>query len=161
MSSILHSGPTVADNAALAWRKSLMQACARADDADFENALAAMNISPQARDVRAPQTGLIMLRGRTGATGNAFNAGEATMTRAVVQLECGHVGYGFLLGRSHKRARLAAVFDALGQDEARRDALTSSFVQPVTARWQAERRISLEQTAATKVDFFTLVRGED
>lgn len=146
---------------ALKWRKRLMQICSRAKEDEFETALTALGLSPQVEDVRAPQTGLIMLRGRIGAGGSAFNVGEATMTRAVVRLPCGRTGFGYLLGRSHKRARLAAIFDALGQDERYIQVLEQHFIEPVDSRWRAEKLATLEHTAATKVDFFTLVRGED
>src|SRR5262249_34439622 len=81
--------------------------------------------------VRQPDVGLIMLRGRMGGDGAPFNAGEATMTRAVVRLASGELGFSYLLGRSLERARLAAIVDALGQSSRFRDRLETVLVAPV------------------------------
>ena len=102
-----------------------------------------------------------MLRGRMGGSGPAFNLGEATVTRAALRLQSGAIGFSYLLGRSHRRARLAALVDALGQDAGRRSRLEASLVAPVMARRAAADARVRAETAATKVDFFTLVRGED
>jgi alpha-D-ribose 1-methylphosphonate 5-triphosphate synthase subunit PhnG len=141
-------------------RSELLRACAEATDAEMQAALAAFG-NVGAADVRPPQTGLIMLRGRIGSDGPAFNIGEATVTRAAVRLAGGEMGVAYLLGRSHRRARLAALLDALGQHETHREKLQRLLVEPVTARRRAERAVERAETAATRVDFFTLVRGED
>ncbi|MGI9568832.1 MAG: phosphonate C-P lyase system protein PhnG, partial [Desulfobulbia bacterium] len=39
--------------------------------------------------VRKPETGLVMVRGRAGGTGNPFNLGEATVTRCSVRSPSG------------------------------------------------------------------------
>jgi alpha-D-ribose 1-methylphosphonate 5-triphosphate synthase subunit PhnG len=152
------SGRAGADMAA---RQALMRVCADATEADFEAAIAALGGAPPYEELRPPQTGLVMLRGRAGGSGPAFNAGEATLTRAVVRLESGAVGYSYLLGRSHQRARLAALVDALGQDAANRERLERALAVPVRTRVAEERANVRAETAATRVDFFTLVRGED
>jgi alpha-D-ribose 1-methylphosphonate 5-triphosphate synthase subunit PhnG len=142
-------------------RQGLMRVCAEATEADLETALAELGGEPAFEELRAPQSGLVMLRGRIGGSGPAFNVGEATVTRAVVKLPTGEIGYSYLLGRSHRRARLAALIDALGQDPAKRGRLEAALVEPVTARRTQERAKVRAETAATRVDFFTLVRGED
>ena len=83
------------------------------------------------------------------------------MSRAVVRLASGELGFSFLLGRSLERARLAAVVDALGQSSVFRDKLETVLIAPVTQRVNAERAVHRAETAATRVQFFTLVRGED
>jgi len=83
------------------------------------------------------------------------------LTRAVIRLTDGTLGYSYLLGRSARRARLAAIVDALGQNERQRAALVETLVAPVKARREAELARQREETAATRVNFFTLVRGED
>ena len=93
-----------------------MRACAEASEAELEVALAQLGDLPAAEELRPPQTGLVMLRGRIGGSGPAFNVGEATVTRAALRLQSGAVGFSYLLGRSHRRARLAALVDAIGQD---------------------------------------------
>jgi alpha-D-ribose 1-methylphosphonate 5-triphosphate synthase subunit PhnG len=112
-------------------------------------------------DLRPVETGLVMVRGRIGGDGQAFNIGEATVTRAAVRMNSGEVGFAYLLGRDRERARLAAICDAIWQDERRRAAIERHVLAPIRARLVAERERQRAQTAATRVDFFTLVRGED
>jgi alpha-D-ribose 1-methylphosphonate 5-triphosphate synthase subunit PhnG len=143
-------------------RQALMRACAEASEEELETALAGLGQLPSYRDLKAPQTGLVMLRGCIGGTGAPFNVGEATVTRAAVQLANGTIGFSYLLGRSARRARMAALVDALGQDShERRQRLETALVAPVAARRAGERARQGAETAATRIDFFTLVRGED
>ena len=142
-------------------RQALMRICAEASEAELERALADCGGAPGAQDVRAPEAGLVMLRGRIGGNGAMFNVGEATMTRAVVRLADGALGYSYLLGRSARRARVAAIIDALGQHPDWRAKLETALVEPVRARREAELAERRERAAATRVNFFTLVRGED
>jgi alpha-D-ribose 1-methylphosphonate 5-triphosphate synthase subunit PhnG len=102
-----------------------------------------------------------MLRGRAGGDGAPFNLGEATVTRAVVELPSGERGYAHILGRDLQRARLAAIFDALWQQPRQREAVEERVLAPVAARLEAARAKASAEIAATRVDFFTLKRGED
>jgi alpha-D-ribose 1-methylphosphonate 5-triphosphate synthase subunit PhnG len=149
------------DATGIAGRQALMRICAEATEAELERALAAFGGLFAAEDVRAPEIGLVMLRGRMGGDGAPFNVGEATVTRAVVRLTDGVLGYAYLLGRCERRARLAAIVDALGQDAGCRAELDAALVAPVSARRDAEIKRQREEAAATRVNFFTLVRGED
>ena len=142
-------------------RQMFMRICAEATETELEQALAACGSVFAAEDVRAPETGLVMLRGRIGGDGAPFNIGEATVTRAVIRLTDGTLGYAYCLGRSERRARLAAIIDALGQHGQHRARLDEVLVAPVRERRDAARQASREETAATRVNFFTLVRGED
>jgi alpha-D-ribose 1-methylphosphonate 5-triphosphate synthase subunit PhnG len=153
-----HIGHAGADSAA---RQDLMRVCAEATESDLETALSNLGGEPAFEELRPPQSGLIMLRGRISGSWASFNLGEATVTRAVVRLESGTIGYSYLLGRSHRRARLAALIDALGQDCECWAKLETALVTPVRARVAEERAATRAETAATRVDFFTLVRGED
>ena len=155
------TGNSGRDGAGSAARQGLMRICAEATQADLEAAIAKLGGEPAFEELRPPETGLVMLRGRIGGSGPAFNIGEATVTRAVVRLKTGAVGYSYLLGRSHRRARLAALIDALGQDAANQERLKTALVEPVLARRAQERADMRAETAATRVDFFTLLRGED
>ena len=112
-------------------------------------------------ELRVPETGLVMLRGRIGGDGAPFNLGEATVTRAAVRIPSGEVGFGYVLGRDQNKARLSALCDALWQNADYRDALERDVLAPIRTRAAAERAHQRGQTAATRVDFFTLVRGED
>jgi alpha-D-ribose 1-methylphosphonate 5-triphosphate synthase subunit PhnG len=71
------------------------------------------------------------------------------------------VGIAYILGRDPKKARLCAVCDALWQSKRYRDAVERRVLAPIRTRVDAERGRRRAQTAATRVDFFTLVRGED
>ncbi len=142
-------------------RQALMRACSLATLDELETAISHCEPFDTPKDVRTPEVGLVMVRGRTGGDGAPFNAGEASVTRAVVQLGSGAVGYAYLLGRTKARARQAAIVDALGQDPKRRAMLEEVLVGPVTKRVAESREVERRKTAATRVNFFTMVRGED
>ena len=102
-----------------------------------------------------------MVRGRVGGDGAPFNLGEATVTRCAVQLASGEIGFGYVLGRDDEKARLAALADALWQSASHRDAVERHVLGPLRDRQHARLARTREETAATKVDFFTLVRGDN
>lgn len=110
--------------------------------------------------MRAPETGLVMLRGRMGSTGAAFNLGEATVTRCAVRLES-REGHAYVMGRNREHARLAAICDALLQDESHHAAVSEKVIEPLAAKLSAAHVEASTKAAATKVDFFTMVRGDE
>lgn len=115
----------------------------------------------EAAPVRGPEVGLVMLRGRMGGGGSPFNLGEASVTRASVRLVSGEIGHAMILGRDLDKARLAAMFDAGWQRREWRDRIETEVVEPaIAAEVEADRKRA-EETEATRVDFFTMVRGED
>jgi alpha-D-ribose 1-methylphosphonate 5-triphosphate synthase subunit PhnG len=142
-------------------RRAAMAVLADAHADEIEQGLQAVVESIQYVELRAAETGLVMLRGRIGGEGALFNLGEATVTRAAVQIPSGEVGFAYVLGRDQRKARLSAVCDALWQNNVHRDAVEEHVLAPVRTRLAAERAQQRAETAATKVDFFTLVRGED
>jgi alpha-D-ribose 1-methylphosphonate 5-triphosphate synthase subunit PhnG len=142
-------------------RRGAMALLAQAQAQEIERGLAALADPPVYVELRPVATGLVMVRGRIGGDGAPFNLGEATVTRAAVRMDTGEVGFSYLLGRDHAKARLAAVCDALWQSEERRDAIERHVLAPIRLRLECERVEKREQAAATRVDFFTLVRGED
>lgn len=116
------------------------------------------------RSLRAPEIGTLMLRGRTGGDGAPFNSGETTVTRCSLEVE--HegqslVGHGYVLGRDKRHAQLVALLDALLQHPDERETLETRVVAPLEAMQNARRRRQARKAAATKVNFFTLVRGDD
>lgn len=115
---------------------------------------------PDHEQLRAPENGLVMLRGRIGGDGAPFNLGEATVSRAAVRLNSGEVGFGYTLGRDGAKAQLIALCDALIQTSQFADTIEAKVLTPLRARVLAEHKRKAEETAATKVDFYTLVRGE-
>jgi alpha-D-ribose 1-methylphosphonate 5-triphosphate synthase subunit PhnG len=96
-----------------------------------------------------------------GGTGGPFNLGEATVTRCAVRSKKGHEGHAYIMGRNHDHARIAAVCDALLQDESHRAQVEGQVLQPLMKLLEERRSLAACKAAATKVDFFTLVRGEN
>jgi alpha-D-ribose 1-methylphosphonate 5-triphosphate synthase subunit PhnG len=141
-------------------RQELMALCAEARLTELEVALERIGYRGPVDDLRRPEVGLVMVRGRIGGDGRRFNFGEATTTRAVVRIDGGHTGFAYQLGRDPAKARVSAIIDALHQDERRRE-LVDQSIQPIRDRLEEERRRRDRQAAATRVNFFTMVRGED
>jgi alpha-D-ribose 1-methylphosphonate 5-triphosphate synthase subunit PhnG len=110
--------------------------------------------------LRPAEIGAVMVRGRIGGTGAPFNLGEMTVTRASLRLASGEVGHGYVQGRSKPAAEAAALIDALMQTAAAAR-LRDAVVRPLAAEAEAAARDRAAKAAATKVEFFTLVRGED
>ncbi|MEQ9556955.1 MAG: phosphonate C-P lyase system protein PhnG [Rhodospirillales bacterium] len=136
---------------------------ARAAEADLEaawRALAPDLAATQYEVLRAPQQGLAMVRGRAGGDGQAFNLGEMTVTRCSLRLADGTVGHGYVAGRSARHAELAALFDGLLQTETWADRIMERVIAPVRASRAMARVRVAAKTAATKVEFFTLVREQ-
>ena len=77
---------------ALAQRRRAMSLLARAMASELDGPLAQCWADHGARDLKPAETGLVMLRGRAGGDGAPFNLGEATVTRAVVELPGGERG---------------------------------------------------------------------
>lgn len=142
-------------------RKRTADLLARAETQELLAAWDALAEKPVAQPVRGPETGLVMVRGRIGGGGAPFNLGEVTVTRATVRLASGSVGHAQALGTDRGKARLSAIFDALWQEEASRDFVETVILAPVETRLAAEEAQKAEETAATRVDFFTMVRGDD
>lgn len=121
---------------------------------------------PQVDVLRGPETGLVMVRGRIGGGGAPFNLGETTVTRATVRVASGassegSVGHSYALGRDYEKARLAAIADALWQAPQSRAAVERDLLQKIAQRLDARATQRRREAAATKVDFFTMVRGDD
>lgn len=110
--------------------------------------------------LRKPETGLVMVEGRTGGTGAPFNLGETTVTRCTVSLQSGEVGHAYVMGRNHQHAEIAAICDALMQSE-HHNKTAREIIEPLERLAQKGNAKQAAKAAATKVDFFTVVRGED
>lgn len=115
---------------------------------------------PDLAFLRAPETGSVMVRGRVGGTGAAFNLGEVTVTRCSVRLACGAVGHAWVQGRDKDHATRAAAIDALMQTD-RAANVRTDILTPLAGTAGAAKAARAAKAAATKVEFFTLVRGED
>lgn len=141
-------------------RKAWMGLLAKAPPDDLARLWAGLGSEPGYSFVRPPETGTVMVRGRAGATGAPFNLGEMTVTRCALRLEGGEVGHGYVQGRDKHHATHAALIDALMQTP-RAGALRAAVLEPLERALQAARAARAAKAAATRVDFFTMVRGED
>lgn len=137
-------------------RQGWMAVLARSSRADIE-VLAGSELSAH-EILKAPETGTVMIEGRAGGAGRRFNLGEATVTRCVVRLDDGTMGFSYALGRDGRKARLAAILDARLQGEAEGGALHRAIAE-LEAGQAAKRKSASIKAAETKVDFFTMVRG--
>lgn len=138
-------------------RQNWMGLLARARPADLAALLPDL---PQSQWLRPPEVGTVMVQGRTGGSGTPFHLGEITVTRCSLQLTCGTVGHAHVQGRDRDHAHRAALVDALMQTGAATE-LQAHVLAPL-ARIETDARAARAGRAqATKVDFFTLVRGED
>lgn len=108
--------------------------------------------------LRRPESGLVMVRARAGGSGVKFNLGEATVTRCALRLETGTAGVAYVLGRSARKAELAALADALLQSPATAQAVREELLGPLRARHDAEAARTRRKAQATQVEFFTLAR---
>jgi alpha-D-ribose 1-methylphosphonate 5-triphosphate synthase subunit PhnG len=142
-------------------RRAAMAVLAESAAAEIASLVETLEPLPAFDDMRAPENGLVMIRGRVGGDGAQFNLGEATVSRAVVRLATGEIGFGYVLGRDRGKARLIALCDALVQTKDHSAAIENNVIAPLQARLEAQLDLRARQVAATKVDFFTLVRGED
>lgn len=140
-------------------RRAVMGLLANAPPDRLAALMAALGPEPASTWARTPETGTVMLRGRIGGTGAPFNLGEMTVTRCVLQLADGAVGHAHVQGRDKAHARRAALVDALWQSNPAR--IETAILAPLRAEAEAARRATAARAAATRVDFFTLVRGED
>jgi alpha-D-ribose 1-methylphosphonate 5-triphosphate synthase subunit PhnG len=142
-----------------AQRKAAMAVLAHTQANEIAERLSAIALPPH-ENLREPESGLVIVRGRIGGDGAPFNLGEATVSRAAVRLATGEVGFGYALGRDREKARLIALCDALAQSEEFRVAVDRDVVAPLHAGLIAQRKQRAAQAAATRVDFYTMVRGE-
>lgn len=108
--------------------------------------------------LRRPETGLFMLRGRIGGTGDRFNLGEVTVTRCALRLATGETGVAYVRGRSHRHAELAALADALLQSPLHREAVQQTLIAPLERSAESARMRMQQQAQSTRVEFFTVAR---
>ena len=140
-------------------RTAAMKVLAQTATAEIAGRLDAMDL-PAHEDLRAPENGLVMVRGRIGGDGAPFNLGEATVSRAAVRLRGGEVGFGYVLGRDNDKARMIALCDALIQSRDHAATIEAQVLAPLRAAMTARREQRAAEAAATRVDFYTMVRGE-
>jgi alpha-D-ribose 1-methylphosphonate 5-triphosphate synthase subunit PhnG len=150
-------------------RSSWMATLAKAPCPLLENCIRTLGSLPEYEFLRSPEIGLAMVRGRADGTGQPFNLGEITITRCVVQVAiaaeppaatAAMTGFGYVAGRSQRHAELAAVCDALLQHPAWQGTVQAQVIEPLKAAAQEKCRTEAAEVESTRVNFFTLLRGE-
>nr|WP_306848353.1 phosphonate C-P lyase system protein PhnG [Cupriavidus necator] len=147
-----------------AWLRILTTAPAEALDGQYQR-LAQAQVLPGYRLLRKPESGMAMVRARAGGTGAQFNLGEITVTRCAVVLEDGvaepAAGVAYVQGRSVRHAEQAAVLDALLQHPAWHQRVQELVLAPLADARDGRAAQAAATAAQTRVEFFTMVRGED
>ncbi|MFP4406661.1 phosphonate C-P lyase system protein PhnG [Rhodosalinus sp.] len=145
----------------IATRRGWMGLLARAPAKEFARLWDAAALEDFVHEwLRPPETGAVMVRGRAGATGAPFNLGEMTVTRCALRLADGRVGHAHVQGRDKRHATRAALADALLQGP-EAETLRAKVLAPLAEAEAARRAARARRAAATRVEFFTMVRGED
>lgn len=140
-------------------RKAALDVLAAAPSRELAAVWDAWADKPEFTKVRGPEVGLVMVRGRAGGGGAPFNLGEASVSRASVRIVTGQIGHGYCLGRDLAKAEVIAVIDALLQRAP--DEVEAEIVAPLRRLAQGADQQRRDQSAATRVDFFTMVRGDN
>lgn len=119
-----------------------------------------INIDATFNFLKKPEVGMAMVRAQAGSGGENFNMGEMTMTRCVVRLDSTEIGYGFVAGRSKKKSELVALIDACWQKKSLKNIIEEKIIAPLHCVQISKEKIISENTESSKVNFFTMVRGE-
>lgn len=145
-------------------RRAWMSLLASAEPSDLESYTDRLPSGLRYSFLRRPETGLLMMQARAGNTGTRFNLGEVVATRCVISLQSPEgdsvEGFAVILGRSGRHAELAAVYDALLQTAAAPE-LEQGLLPLLSGKKREAEERKNTATERTKVDFFTMVRGED
>ncbi|HBK08746.1 MAG TPA: phosphonate C-P lyase system protein PhnG [Acetobacteraceae bacterium] len=137
-------------------RQRWMSVLARAETDRLRALLEDQAPLPEYTVLRGPEAGLVMVRGRAGGGGAAFNLGEMTVTRCTVRTETGLIGHAYVQGRDEKRAELAALTDALMLDPGRTDALERQVITPLECQQEQRKEERAAKAAATRVQFLAM-----
>ncbi|WP_290919721.1 phosphonate C-P lyase system protein PhnG [Halodesulfovibrio sp.] len=141
-------------------RQHWMSVLARTSFANIQKAWRAMPEQPEYSLLRQPETGLVMIQARTNGNGAPFNMGEMTLTRCSVSIH-NAIGHAYIAGRNPEHAELAAIFDGLLQLPEHNARLMETVINPMEKNIAEQIKTKAKQVASTRVDFFTMVRGED
>lgn len=142
-------------------RQRWMSVLAHSQPLELTQHWQALDLTPEYQCIRPAETGLAQIQARMGASGRRFFLGDATLTRAVIRLTSGICGYSYLLGRDKAHAERCALIDALLQEEQHHERLMQRIINPLDALRQERLTLRARAVAASRVNFFTLVRGED
>ncbi|WP_211263087.1 phosphonate C-P lyase system protein PhnG [Vibrio nereis] len=150
----------IRQNISQAERKAWMKELSLAPPEQLLKLWDAFSNKPTYKHLRATESGLVQVRGRLGNTGDKFNMGDMTITRASVVLDNGLNGFSYIQGRNKQHAEISAAIDALMQSDLA-PTINELILTPLNQARLDRQRAATRETLKTKVDFFTLVRGED
>ncbi|MBE3288514.1 MULTISPECIES: phosphonate C-P lyase system protein PhnG [Enterobacter cloacae complex] len=142
-------------------RQRWMRVLAHCQPAALRERMNALGLAPDYDTIRAPEIGLVQIQARMGGTGQRFFAGDATLTRAAIRLNSGTLGYSYVLGRDKAHAERCAVIDALLQEPPHFQTLMETLIAPLEADRAARVAARQAEVNTSRVDFFTLVRGDN
>ena len=124
----------------------------------LKNSLDHINFKENYDVLLGPEIGSIMIQGRAGGSGDKFNLGEATLTKCIVKFQ-EKTGYSYHLGRNLIKSEYGAILDALMQIESYHSKLLM-YVKEFQEEIQKEKTKIIAGSSESKVDFFTMVRGD-
>ncbi|EPC4333548.1 phosphonate C-P lyase system protein PhnG [Enterobacter asburiae] len=142
-------------------RQRWMRVLAHSQPAALAARMNALSLTPDYDTLRVPEIGLVQIQARMGGTGERFFAGDATLTRAAIRLNSGTLGYSYVLGRDKAHAERCAVIDALLQEQPYFQTLMETLIAPLEADRAARIAARQAEVNTSRVDFFTLVRGDN
>jgi len=146
-------------------RQAWMSILAKADSKALADKIGQLQNLPPYSVIRPAESGSVMVRGRAGGMGSPFNLGEMSVTRCVVQLigseDVAVIGHAYIAGRDKQHAERAALLDALLQTERWAATVKDAVIAPLASAATDAQRDRSGKVAATKVNFFTMVRGEN
>ena len=141
-------------------RQKWMSVLAKADTELLNTLWCDLQDKPSWTNIRVPETGMVMVRGKAGGVGTTFNVGEMTLTRATIRLDNGISGVAYVQGRSALKAEQSAVLDAMLQDDRYATATFTNIIKPLKKAIKKQKASAGKKAAKTKVEFFTMARGK-
>ena len=141
-------------------RKEWITLLGSADPVDLEAAIKELANKVEITHVMKPETGMIMVQAKADGSNGRFNLGEVTVSRCVLEVNNNFMGTSWVMGSDLRHAELAALFDALLQDPDTHDQLATTLIKELKAKQTAKNERLARDASDTRVEFFTLKRGE-
>jgi alpha-D-ribose 1-methylphosphonate 5-triphosphate synthase subunit PhnG len=131
-----------------------------ADPADLESALEELGTGCDYASIAGPETGMLMVQAKADGSNSRFNLGEVTVSKCILEIKGKYLGTGWVMGPDLRHAELAALFDGLLQDPAHHDQLMETLIPRLEEKQRTKTKALIKEASDTKVEFFTLKRGE-
>lgn len=141
-------------------RQQLLAVLSKCSSKDIKALWQPLNLTPNYQLLKSPEIGMVMVKAKTGGNGSPFNMGEMTVTRTVLRLDSNQMGYGYIAGRDKDKSLLIAMIDACYQVADWQSEINQKVLEPLQAQHNQAYQAHAQQVEKTKVNFFTMVRGE-